>query len=186
MRRHRRADAPVGLGRASGSVPWGRGSRRREREPVFPDHSSGVILQPDRLPQACLHPSLSLSLSPSLTLSILVFLLLLSSVSPSFLPRCPRCHPSSPSLHHSVLRSSFCPAITITPSLSRPSSEFFITVCQAAQLSQHHFSVYISLPFPLISSTGSSLCPSDGPSLPLPLCFPPSSLFRLPSTSTLQ
>lgn len=184
MRRHRRADAPVGLGRASGSVPWGRGSRRRKREPVFPDHSSGVILQPDRLLQACLHPSLSLSLSPSLILSILVFLLLLSSVSPFFLPRCSCCHPSSLYLHHSILWSSFCPAVTITPSLSPPSSKFFITVCQAAPLSQHNFFVYISLTFPLISSIGSSLCPSDGPSLPL--CFPPSSLFRLPSTSTLQ
>lgn len=89
MRQHRRADAPVGLGRASGSVPWGRGSRRREKEPVFPDHSFGVILQPDRLLQACLHPSLSLSLSPSLSLSILVFLLILSSVPPFPFPDVP-------------------------------------------------------------------------------------------------
>lgn len=177
--RHRRADAPVGLGRASGSVPWGRGSRRREREPVFPDHSSDVILQPDRLLQACLHPSLSISLSPSLILSILVFLLLLSSVSPFFLPRCSCCHPSSLYLLHPILQSSFRPAVTVTPSLSLPSSKSFITVCQAARLSQHHFLFYISLTIPLISSIGSSLCPSDGPSflLPLPLCFPPSSLF---------
>lgn len=184
MRQHRRSDAPVGLGRASGSVPWGRGSRRREREPVFPDHSSSVILQPDRLLQACLHPSLSLS--PSLILSILVFLLLLSSVSPFLLPRCSCCHPNSLYLHRLILWSSFCPVVNITPSLSPPSSKFFITVCQAAQLSQHHFSVYISLTFPLISSFGSSLCPSDGPLLPLLFFFPPSSLFRLPSTSTLQ
>lgn len=134
MRRHSRVDAPVGLGRASGSVPWGRGSRRREREPVFPDHSSGVILQPDRLLQACLHPSPSLFLSPSLILSILVFLLLLSSVSPFLLPRCSCCHPSILYLHHSILQSSLCPAATIASSLSPPSSKFFITVCQAAQL----------------------------------------------------
>lgn len=184
MRRHRRVDARVGLGRASGSVPWGRGGRRRERERVFPDHSSGVILQPDRLLQACLHPSLSLSLSPSLILSILVFLLL--SSPPLFLPRCSCCHPSSLYLHYSILQSSLCSAVTTSSFLSPPSSEFFITVCQAAQLSQHHFFVYVSLTFHLISSIGSSLCPSDGPSLPLPLCFPPSSLFRLPSTSTLQ
>lgn len=132
MRRHRRADAPVGLGRASGSVPWGRGSRRREREPVFPDHGSGVILQPDRLLQACLHPSLSLSLCPSLILFILVFLLLLSSASPSLLPRCSCCHPSSLYHHHSIPWSSLHPAVTITLSLSPPSSKFFITVCQAA------------------------------------------------------
>lgn len=183
MRRHRRADAPVGLGRAFGSVPWGRGSRRREREPVFPDQSSGVILQPDRLLQACPHPSLSLSLSPSLTLSILVFLLL-SSVSPFSPSRCSCCHPSSLYLHHSILHLSIGPAVTISPFLSPPPSKFFITVCQAAQLSRHHFFVYISLTLPLISSIGSSLCPSDGPSLPF--CFPPSSLVRLPSTFTLQ
>lgn len=180
MRRHKRADAPVGLGRASGSVPWGRGSRRREREPVFPDHSSGVILQPDRLPQACLHPSPSLSLSPSLILSILVFLALLSSLPPLFPPRCSCCHPSSLYLHHSTPQSISCPAVT--PSLSSPSSKFFIAVCRAARLRQQHFFVYV----PLISSIGSSLCPSDGPSLPLLLRFPPSSLFRLTSTSTLQ
>lgn len=141
MRRHRRADAPVGLGRASGSVPWGRGSQRREREPVFPDHSSGVILQPDRLLQACLHPSLSLS--PSLILSILVFLLLLSSVSPLLLPRCFCCHPSSLYLHRSTLWSSLRPAVTITPSLSPPLSKFFITVCQAA-LATSFFHLHIS------------------------------------------
>lgn len=52
----------------------GRGSRRKEKEPVFPDHGSGVILQPDRLLQACLHPFLSRMLAPSLILSIPVFL----------------------------------------------------------------------------------------------------------------
>lgn len=122
---HRRADAPVGLGRASGSVPWGRGSRRREREPVFPDHSSGVILQPDRLLQACLHPSLSISHSPSRILSIPVFLLL-SSLSPLSLPRCSCCQPSSLYLLHPVLQTSFRPAINITPSLSLQSSKFLL------------------------------------------------------------
>lgn len=173
---HRRADAPVGLGRASGSVPWGRGSRRREREPVFPDHSSGVILQPDRLLQACLHPSLSISHAPSRILSIPVFLLL-SSLSPLSLPRCSCCQPSSLYLLHPVLQTSSRPAINITPSLSLQSSKFFITVCQAARLSRHHFVVHISLTIPLISSIGSSLCPSDGPLFLLLLCFPPSSLF---------
>lgn len=185
MRRHRRVDAPVGLGRASGSVPWGRGSRRREREPVFPDHSSGVIFQPDRLLQACLHPSLSLFLSPSLILSILVFLLLLSSVFPFLHLRCSFCHPSFLYLHHSALQSSFCPAATITSSLSPPSSKFFITVCQAAQLLRPLFS-FTSLTHSHSSPPSAPLCPSDNPSLPLPFCFPPSSLFRLPSTSTLQ
>lgn len=176
MRQHRRVDAPVGLGRASGSVPWGRGSRRREREPVFPDHSSGVILQPDRLLQACLHPSPSLFLSPSLTLCILVFLLLLSSVSPFLLPRCSRCHPSILYLYHSILQSSLCPAATIASSLSPPSSKFFITVCQAAQLLRPLFFLYIFHTFPVISSIGSSV--SFRQSLtPSPFLFP--SIFPL-------
>lgn len=59
VRWHRRTDAPVVLDRASGSIRWGRGSRCRERETVFPNHSSGVILQPDRLLQACLLLSVS-------------------------------------------------------------------------------------------------------------------------------
>ena len=54
---HRRTDAPVVLGRASGATRWGRG--RRCRKTVIPNHSSGVILQPDRLIQACLHLSVS-------------------------------------------------------------------------------------------------------------------------------
>lgn len=182
MKRHKQADVLVGLGRACGSVPWGRGSRRREREPVFPDHSSGLILQPDRLLQACSHPSLTLSHSPSHPLhpvfSLATFICL-------YLPpsRCFSCHSSSPYLHHSILRSSFCPVTTITPSLSPPSPKYFITVCQAAQLHRHHFFVYISLTLPLISFIGSFLCPSDGPSLPLfPSIFP----LWLSSSPTLQ
>lgn len=176
MRWHRRADAPGGLGRASGSVPWGRGSRCRERESVFPDHSFGVILQPDRLLQACLHPSLSLSLSPSLILSIPVLLLPSSSVSPFILPRCFRCHSSSLYLSHSILLSSFCPAVTTTPSLSPPSTKFFITVCQAPQLSQHNFFVYISLTLPLSSSSLLSV-PFRRSLAPSPSLFP--SIFPL-------
>lgn len=187
MRRYRRADAPVGLGRASGSVPWGRGSRRWEREPVFPDHSFGVILQPDRLPQACPHPSLSLSLSPSLILSILVFLLLLSPVSPCLLARCSCCHLSSLYLHHSILQSSSCPAVTITPSLPPPSSKFFITVCQAARLSTFfrlHLSHSTHLLHPLLSVPfRRSLAPSPSP---CPSIFPLSAPIHLYSAVTVH
>ena len=180
MRRHRRADAPVGLGRASGSVPWGRGSRRRKREPVFPDHSSGVILQPDRLLQACPHPSLSLSLSlslsPSVLLSIPVFLLLLQSVSPLFLPRCSCCHPSSLYFHHSIPQSSICPAVTITLSLSPPSSKFFYyCLSSSSALSAsffrlhlshnptHHLHRLLSVPFRRSLAPSPSLFPSIFP-----------------------
>lgn len=182
MNRHKQADVLVGLGRACGSVPWGRGSRRREREPVFPDHSSGLILQPDRLLQACSHPSLTLSHSPSHPLHPV---LSLATIICLYLPpsRCFSCHSSSPHLHHSILRSSLCPVTTITSSLSPPSPKYFVTVCQAAQLHHHHFFVYISPTLPLISFIGSFLCPSDGPSHPLfPSIFP----LWLSSTPTLQ
>lgn len=104
---HRQANAPVGLGRASGSALWGRGIRRREREPVFPDHGFGVILQPDFLLQACLHPYLSPSHYHSLTVSIFVFVFLSSSVTPLSSPDVPAiillASPLPPSLDTTVI-----------------------------------------------------------------------------------
>lgn len=129
----------------------------------------------------------SLSVSFSLTLSLPLhpcFLLILSSVPPFPFPDVP-----------AVIQAPFTSIIWYYSQLSvlsLPSLRsshlhhlnfLFLFV---KQLSSHNiiFAFYISLTFPLISSISSSLCPSDGPSLPL--CFPPSFLFRLPSTSALQ
>lgn len=101
-----------------------------------------VILQPDRLPQACLHPFPSLSVATSFILSILLFLLLLSSVPPFSLPRCSCCHPSSLYLHRSIQRSSFSLAVTISSLLIPLASNFLkITVCQ---LLRRHFCLHFS------------------------------------------
>lgn len=150
VRRHRRADAPVGLGRACGSVPWGRGRRHKEREPVFPDQSSGVILQPDGLQQACPHPS-----APSYILSILVLLL-----PPSPPPPFPNVPSAIPAPHTTVTQYNNHISVLLLPSLHSTRLHhlkffifIFITARQAAELLQHPFFVYISLTLPLISST---------------------------------
>lgn len=133
MRWHGRTDAPVVLGRASGSVRWGRGSQCSERETVCSNHSSGVILQPDRLLQACLH--LSVSFHP---------------LHPCFppLPSCACCH--CPSLHLLLLllQTPFCPAIadTIPRPPSLPTPQFFIPVRKAAPLSASFFLAISHLP----------------------------------------
>lgn len=171
---HRRADAPVGLGRASGSVPWGRGSRRREREPVFPDHSSGVILQPDRLLQACLHPSLSISLSLLLASSPSLF----SCYYHRFLPSS---FPDDPVVSQAPFTSSIQyyrhPSVLPSPSLhlSHFNHLNFLLLFVKRLSSRHHFVAHISLTVPLISSIGS--VPFRRSLVPSPSLFP--SIFLL-------
>lgn len=180
MRRHRRADAPVGLGRACGSVPWGRGRRHKEREPVFPDQSSGVILQPDCLLRACPHPLRAVlhSLHPCFAFA---------TVTTPSLSQCSFCHPNSPYHHHSIQQPNFCPAVAISSFPSPPSSKFiFFLLRLVGQLSSCNTIFSCTSPSHCHSSPplDSSPCPSDGPSLPLD--FPPSSLVQLPYTLTLQ
>lgn len=79
-----------------------------------------MILQPDRLPEAYLHPPPSVSLSTRATFiqTLLVFHLLLSSSSPptsqssSPVSQCLCCHPSSLFLHHPISQPLVCFAIS--------------------------------------------------------------------------